>query len=74
MRTLPLKAAATAITLASTVAAALYVGAHIKNPNAPLRPSLVGPGAQSQASGGSLFVGPGVQSSSSRPVTSTYAS
>jgi hypothetical protein len=74
MRTLALKAAAAAISVASTTAAALFVGAHLKNPNAPLRPSVVGPAAQSQASGGSLSLGPHVRSSDRPPVTSTYAS
>ena len=74
MRTLALKAAATALTVASTTAAALFVGAHLKNPNAPLRPSVVGPAAQSRAPAGSLSLGPDVRSSDRPPVSSTYAS
>jgi hypothetical protein len=68
-----LKAVATGVTIVATVVSALYVGAHVKNPNAPLHPSVVR-SAASQASGGSLSLTPSVRSSDVQPVTSTYAS
>ena len=73
VRTLALKAAATGVTVLATVLSAVYVGAHVKNPNAPLHPYVVGRPA-SQASSGSLSLSPSVRSSDVQPVTSTYAS
>ena len=76
LRPVLLKAAATALTLASTLASAVYVSAHLKNPAAPLHPSVLG--ARESASGASngavLVVGPPVQPSAEPPVASTYAS
>jgi hypothetical protein len=60
-RALALKAAATALTLAATVGSAVFVTAHLKNPAAPLRPSV-------------LTVAPSIRQSDVKPVTSTYAS
>ena len=75
MRAFVLKGVATAITMVATVVSAVYVSAHVKNPAAPLRPSVIrAAGAQSQASGGKLSLTPSVRSSSVQPVTSTYAS
>jgi hypothetical protein len=68
-----LKAVATGITIVATVVSALYVGAHVKNPNAPLHPLVIG-GSASQSSGGSLALTPSVRSSDVQPVTSTHAS
>ena len=62
MRSLLLKAGATALTLATTVVSAHYVAAHLKNPAAPLHPTV-------------LSVAPSVrQAPDVKPVTSTYAS
>lgn len=76
LRPVVLKAAATALTLASTLASAVYVSAHLKNPAAPLQPSVLG--ARESASGGPiggvLVVGPPVQPTAQPPVASTYAS
>lgn len=61
LRPVLLKAGATAITLGATLLSALYVTAHLKNPSAPLRPSV-------------LNISPSIQASNVQPVTSTYAS
>jgi hypothetical protein len=70
MSALALKALATALTLGTAVASALYVAAHVKNPTAPLHPSVV----SRAAAGARLHLGPSVQSGDVEPVTSTYAS
>jgi len=71
-----LKAAATIFTVGATVASALFVTAHLKNPVAPLQPTVLSAQNGSSASelGGSVTIGPSVQPSSNQPVTSTYAS
>jgi hypothetical protein len=76
MRTVMLKAGATLLTVAATVLSALYVTAHLKNPAAPLQPTVLNAsrGASVSAPGGSLTLGPSVQPSTAHPVTSTYAS
>jgi len=76
MRLLLIKAVATALNVAATVASALFVTAHLKNPAAPLQPAVLnaGNGASSTAADGTLTVGPSVQPSSAEPMTSTYAS
>jgi hypothetical protein len=76
MRGLVLKVGATVLTAATTVAAALYVSAHLKNPGAPLQPSVLasGQGTTINALGGSVNVGPSVQPGTAPPVTTTYAS
>jgi len=61
LRPLLLKAGATAVTLGATLVSALYVTAHVKNPSAPLQPSV-------------LNISSSVQPSNVQPVTSTYAS
>jgi hypothetical protein len=61
LRPLVLKAGATVITLGATLLSALYVTAHVKNPSAPLQPSVV-------------TISSSVQTSDVPPVTSTYAS
>jgi hypothetical protein len=73
MQAFLLKAVATGVTLVATVVSAVYVGAHVKNPDAPLHPSVMGHAA-SQAPTGSLSLTPSVRSSDVQPVTSTYAS
>ncbi|HKW68992.1 MAG TPA: hypothetical protein VJP81_00285 [Candidatus Dormibacteraeota bacterium] len=76
MRTILLKAAATVLTLGATVASALFVTSHLKNPAAPLQPPVLnaGVGTNASALGGTLTVGPSVQASNQEPMTSTYAS
>ncbi|HUY58757.1 MAG TPA: hypothetical protein VMV16_03525 [Solirubrobacteraceae bacterium] len=76
MRAVLLKVGATVLSFATTVMAAVYVTSHLKNPAAPLRPTVLSaPGSATfSAPGGSLTVGPSVQPSAVQPVTSTYAS
>jgi hypothetical protein len=76
LRSILLKAGATLLTISATVASALYVNSHLKNPAAPLQPPVLtaSKGAAVNVAGGSLTVGPSVQSSDVQPVTSTYAS
>lgn len=76
MRIFLLKAAATILTMGATVASALFVTSHLKNPSAPLQPPVLNAGAGTSATtaGGSLTVGPSVQASNQEPMTSTYAS
>jgi len=76
MRIVILKAGATLLTVAATVLSALYVTAHLKNPAAPLQPTVLNAsrGASVSAPGGTLTLGPSVQPSTAHPVTSTYAS
>ncbi|TMC34904.1 MAG: hypothetical protein E6J28_12910 [Chloroflexi bacterium] len=76
MRPLLLKVVATALTLGTTVASAVYVNAHLKNPAAPLQPAVLTARDASGSSmlGGAIVVGPSVQPTDSPPLTSTYAS
>jgi hypothetical protein len=77
MRVLLLKAGATAISIVATVASAVYVSAHLKNPAAPLQPPVLnanGDGPAATALGGTVTVGPSVRPGNTQPVTSTYAS
>ncbi|HEY8862815.1 MAG TPA: hypothetical protein VIO37_01420 [Candidatus Dormibacteraeota bacterium] len=75
MRTVVLKAGATVLTLATTLLSAAYVTAHLKNPAAPLQPTVLNASAGSTATGpGGVTLGPSVQPGSGQPVTSTYAS
>ncbi|MGH7762990.1 MAG: hypothetical protein ACREOM_01070 [Candidatus Dormibacteraceae bacterium] len=76
MRTILLKAGATLLAIGATALSAVYVTSHLKNAAAPLRPPVLSAsqGATFSAPGGSLTVGPSVQSSNAQPVTSTYAS
>lgn len=76
MRMFLLKAATTVLTLGATVASALFVTSHLKNPAAPLQPPVLSAGAGSTSStlGGTLTIGPSVQASNQEPMTSTYAS
>ena len=61
LRPLLLKAGATLVALGATLTSALYVTAHLKNPSAPLQPSV-------------LTISASVQPSDAHPVTTTYAS
>jgi hypothetical protein len=76
MKAFVLKTGATLFTIGTTMVSALYVTSHLKNPAAPLQPPVLnaGQGATASAHGGTVTVGPSVQSSDVQPVTSTYAS
>jgi hypothetical protein len=72
-----LKLGAVLITLGATVGSALYVTAHLKNPGAPLRPTVLSASVGATVDvpgGGSLTLTPAVRPSDVQPVTSTYAS
>jgi hypothetical protein len=76
-RPLLLKLGATAVTLGATLASALYVTAHLKNPNAPLQPSVLSESSSASVDvpgGGTLTISPSLRPSDVQPVTSTYAS
>lgn len=64
-----LKGGATLLTLATTAVSALYVTSHLKNPSAPLQPTVL-----SSAQLNAVTVSHSVQQSDVAPVTSTYAS
>jgi hypothetical protein len=71
-----LKGSAVCLTLLATVGAASYVGGHVKNQTAPLRPQLH-PGTSLQGQNGApgqVGLGPSVRSTSVQPVTETYVS
>lgn len=72
MRSAALKLGATALTVATTVLSSLYVTSHLKNPAAPLQPTVLRSTVTAPA--GTLTLGPSVQPSDVQPVTSTYAS
>ncbi len=71
MRSLLLKLGATVLTLGTTVASAVYVTAHLKNPSAPLQPAVL---ASQQGGVGAVTITPGVRPGDVQPVTTTYAS
>ena len=71
MRSVLLKLVATAVTLSATVASALFVTSHLKNPSAPLQPAVL---ESSTTAAGVVVVGPAAQPTSEPPITSTYAS
>jgi hypothetical protein len=72
MRPFVLKLGATALTLGATLASALYVTAHLKNPSAPLQPTVLA--SQQGSAVGGVTITPGVRQGDVQPVTSTYAS
>lgn len=72
MRPFLLKLGATVLTLGATVASAMYVTGHLKNPSAPLQPAVLA-SEQGGAVGG-VTITPGVRQGDVQPVTSTYAS
>ncbi len=72
MRPFLLKLGATVLTLGTTVASAMYVTAHLKNPSAPLQPTVLA--SQTSGTVGGVTITPGVRQSDVQPVTSTYAS
>jgi hypothetical protein len=69
MRAFILKAGATALTVAATLASSLYVASHLKNPAAPLQPIVL-----NASTGGAVTLTPGVHQTAVAPMTSTYAS
>ena len=71
MRSLLLKATVTLLTLGATVASAVYVTSHLKNPAAPLQPAVL---SASTTSVGGVTVGPSVRPTNEPAMTSTYAS
>jgi hypothetical protein len=72
MRPFLLKLGATALTLGTTAVSALYVTAHLKNPSAPLQPTVLA--SQQGGEVGGVTITPGVRQGDVQPVTSTYAS
>ena len=75
MRSLLLKAAATALTVLAAAAAAVHVGGNLKTASAPLHPSVVGGSNLGvSTSGGKLTLSPSVRTGDVQAVTSTYAS
>jgi hypothetical protein len=72
MRSFMLKLGATLLTLGTTVASAVYVTAHLKNPSAPLQPAVLA--SQQGGQVGGVTITPGVRQGDVQPVTSTYAS
>lgn len=75
MRALLLKAGTTVVAMGATVMSSVYVTSHIKNPSAPLQPTVLNASNPSvTVLGGTVAVGPSVQPSNTQPVTSTYAS
>ena len=75
MRSLLLKAGATVLTFLAAAAAAVHVSGHVKNPEAPLHPGVLGaPPAVSTPARGELRLSPAVRTSRVETVTSTYAS
>ena len=77
MRPFLLKAGATLLTLAGTLTSALYVTAHLKNPGAPLRPSVLDAAKAATATipfTGTVTLTPAISTSEEDPLTSTYAS
>jgi hypothetical protein len=77
VRSVLLKAAATAVTIAAAAAAIVHVSGHLKSAGAPLHPAVVG-GAASAAvtvgGDGKLHLTPSVRTGGVQAVTSTYAS
>jgi len=69
-----LKAGATMLTLVAATGGAVYVAGHLKNPAAPLRPSVLGAASIYNAGSGRLILTPAVRSANVEAVTSTYAS
>lgn len=72
MRSVLLKLGAFVLTLGTTVGSALYVTAHLKNPSAPLQPTVLA--SQQDGAVGGITITPGVRQGDVQPVTSTYAS
>lgn len=75
MRALLLKAGATMLAVGATILSSLFVTSHLKNPSAPLQPSVLNANNPNVVVlDGTVAIGPSVQPSNTQPVTSTYAS
>jgi hypothetical protein len=74
VRSLLLKAAATALTIAAAAAAIVHVSGHLKSAAAPLHPPVVGGSVVAVGGDGKLHLSPSVRSGAVQAVTSTYAS
>lgn len=71
-----LKGSAVCLTVLAAVGSASYVGGHVKNPSAPLRPPLhpqTGLSAPADRSG-QVNLPPGLRTASNGPVTETHVS
>ncbi len=71
-----LKGSAVCLTVLAAVGSASYVSGHVKNQSAPLRPALhpqTGLSAPADRPG-QVNMAPGLLTTSSQPVTETYAS
>lgn len=71
-----LKGSAVCLTVLAAVGSASYVGGHVKNQSAPLRPALH-PQTSVWAppnTSGQVNMAPGLRTTSSQPVTETYVS
>jgi len=71
-----LKGSAVCLTVLAAVGSASYVGGHVKNPSAPLRPPLhpqTGLSAAGDARG-QVNLPPGLRTTASGPVTETHVS
>ena len=77
IRSLLLKAGATLLTLGTSLLSAAYVTAHLKNPAAPLHPSVLNAASAAISNvnvSDSLTLTPAVQGVDQPAITSTYAS
>jgi hypothetical protein len=74
VRSLLLKGAATALTIAAAAAAAVHVNGHLKSAGAPLHPAVLGGPVVTVGGDGKLHLTPSVRSGAVQAVTSTYAS
>jgi hypothetical protein len=69
-----LKGSAICLTVLATVGSAAYVGSHVRNQGAPLRPSLQPGGVPGAARPGAVNLAPGMRATLSQPVTETHVS
>ncbi len=71
-----LKGGAVCLTVLATVGSAAYVGGHVRNQSAPLRPAVRPPAALQGPGGrpGQVSLPPGMLSTSSQPITETHVS
>jgi hypothetical protein len=74
VRSLLLKAAVTALTIAAAAAAIVHVDGHLKTSDAPLHPAVLGGQAVTVSADGRLHLTPSVHSGGAPAVTSSYAS
>jgi hypothetical protein len=75
VRSVLLRAIATALTLGVVVLSARHVAAHLRSPSAPLHPPVVGSGtAVPVGDQGNLQLTPAVRTTDLPPATSTYVS